>query len=471
MHIFNTLRGVVHRSMWLWVVMGLGVTACNTHTARMDFVNQNVSEDRLVGKEAVESADILNQYHHGYAPIEKEMAINIDLDRSHVLASGGELYAQIGVIAKPASSKAANVHVLIYDETADRETHQKFNQQFIGKIVEKISLSKGPISLTVDTAYQRPNWLKQPALVAGNFSSLEEFLKLIAQKNSASEVNHFILVLGDMNRPSKVMRQNMVDLASLIKTSGSKMSIVNIGEKPEFELLDAIVNRSAGRLSFNNEFFDAASWITEELQFIHASSYKEVQIKVVPMEGVELVEVLSPKNIQIVNNRIQTNIPVLMSGDELVLLAKLKIPAMKSEKQRGLLHVALDYFQPEQQRYKNIQQDAVYGYGLDRNDCIPYLHGRVARSKLILDTHKTIANTANVIKQGRNYQAIALLNEQGTRLINYTGTNEDRELARDLTILNKYASNLYAFQGESLQGMKTWWDMTWNRDRYQGDYR
>lgn len=470
MNIVTTLRNAARHTLWLWATIGLGLTAC-THTARMDFVNQDVSEARLISKEAVQSDDILNQYHHGYASVDKELAINIDLDRPQVLASGGELYAQIGVIAKPASIKAGNVHVLIYDEAAASELHRKFNQQFIDKITEKITVSKSPLTLTVDTAYPRPDWLKQPTLLTGNAASLDIFLKKIAQTNLVTGAHHFVLVLGDMSRPNTATRQDMVDLAGLIKTNGSKLSIVSIGEKPEFELLDSMVTRAAGRLAFNNEFFDQVAWITEELQFIHANSYKEVQIKVEPMEGVALVEIVSPKNIQIVNNRIQTNIPVFMSGDELVLLAKLKIPAMQAEKQRGLLRATVEYFQPEQQRYKKVQQDAAYAYGIEKNDCLPYSHGKVARSKLILDTHQTIANTANVIRQGRNYQAIALLNEQGIRLKNYVGTNEDRELARDAVILNKYASNLYDFQGESLQGMKIWWDMTWNRDRYQGDYR
>ena len=233
----------------------------------------------------------------------------------------------------------------------------------------------------------------------------------------------------------------------------------------------SMVQRSGGRLAFKNTFFDEAAWIQEELQFIHANEYKEVQISVDPLAGVELVEIVSPKNIQIVNNRMQTTIPSLMPGDELVLLAKLKIPAMKADKQKGVLRIMLEYFQLEQQRYKKTQQDAVVAYGLDKNDSIPYPSGKVARSKLILNTHKTIANTADMVKQGRNYQAIALLNEQGARLKNYTKQNPDWELARDSVILANYANNLYEFQGRLFSGLKIWKDMTWDRDRYQGIYR
>lgn len=468
---FDRLRKSAGTSMWLWVVIGIGMTACGTQTARMDFVNQDLSEERLVGKEAVEAADILNQYHHGYAPSDKEMSIHIDLDRPRVLASGGELYAQIGVAASPAKVKAAHVHVLVYNESVGNDTHQKFNQQFIDKVAEKISRSNGPLSLTVDTSYKRPDWLKQTAMMTDNSSDLEGFLKKFAQTKPPSGTNHAILVLGDMNRPGKTARQNLIDLAKLIKVSGSKLSIITIGEKPDFDLLDSMVNRSAGRLSFKNEFFNEEEWINEELRFIHANNYRDIQINIEPMPGVELVEIISPKNIRIANNRIQIVLPTLTSGDELVLLTKLKMPAMKAEKQRELLHATIEYFQPEQQRYKKIQQDAVIAYGLDKNDGIPHVSGKVARSKLILDTHKTIANTAGIIRQGRNYLAIALLNEQGARLNNYIKTNEDKELARDAVILNKYAGNLYEFQEGSLQGFKIWKDMTWNRDRYQGDYR
>ncbi len=471
MGIFNRLRKGAGTSMWLWVVIGMGITACGTQTARMDFVNQDLSEERLVGKEAVEVAGILNQYRHGYAPSDKEMSIHIDLDRPRVLASGGELYAQIGVVASPAKVKAANIHVLIYDESVGSDIHQKFKQQFIDKVAEKISNSNGSLTLTVDTSYKRPDGLKQTGMMLDNFSDLEAFLKKFAQTQLPAGTNHAILLLGDMDRPGKTARQNLIDLAKLIKVSGSKLSIINVGEKPDFDLLDSMVNRSAGRLSFKTEFFNEAEWINEELRFIHANNYRDIQINIEPMPGVELVEIISPKNMRIANNRIQMLLPTLASGDELVLLAKLKMPAMKSEKQRELLHATIEYFQPEQQRYKKIQQDAVIAYGLDKNDSIPHVFGKVARSKLILDTHKTIANTAGIIRQGRNYQAIALLNEQGARLNNYIKTNEDKELARDAVILNKYAGNLYEFQEGSLQGFKIWKDMTWNRDRYQGDYR
>ncbi|MBI3561636.1 MAG: hypothetical protein HY080_07980 [Gammaproteobacteria bacterium] len=451
------------------VITLLGLTACGTQTARMDFVNQSLAEDHVLGTESVEVDDILNQYQHDYSPGDPALALHIDVDRPRIMATGGELYAQLGIVAKPAALQPAAIHVLIYDEALDNAHYQSFEQQVINALAQSSAASSSGLSISVDTAFTRPAWLTTPGVLTDSSDSLEMFLKKISQAKFAARPQHFLLLLGDMARPGAAARQDLIDIAGLLKISTGKLSILSLGEKPDFALLDAIVTQGAGRLAFNNDYFNLPLWLNSELHFIHASHYRELQASIEPAAGVELIEVVNPKNIVIQKNRIQLTLNNLDAGETRVLLVKLKVPAMSSDKRRELLHASLEYFHPAQQRYQKIQQAIAISYGVDHNDCLPYHEGKVARSKLILDTQQTLMNTAYAIQQKRNYHAIALLNQQIIRLKAYPGA--DPELIRDAAILTKYAGNLYQFQDKWFQSVRVWWDMSWNKDRFQADYR
>jgi hypothetical protein len=107
----------------------------------------------------------------------------------------------------------------------------------------------------------------------------------------------------------------------------------------------------------------------------------------------------------------------------------------------------------------------------DPNLALRHANAAIERSLLILRTQETLVSAAREIRNRRNYQAIALLTGQSRALKQAGEGRNDRELARDATILARYAERLYDFDGEWFKSVKIWNDLTWDTERFRARYQ
>lgn len=466
-----------------WIVLGLiGVllSACSS-APRMEFVNQNLDQDRLVGEAAVSSEDVLNQYSHGYPPSSNTITVHSDFDRPSILSSGDQIYAQIGLVPKAPVDRPINLHVLVFDENADK--HAKLIQDFLASVQQAAAVMK-PSSLTVDTSVENPSFSGHVSFLQKRYDKFFEMMKAMTQMKYSGEPEHVIVLLGDLTRDDKHGRQNLVDMAGLLLAKGVSMSIYSYAEKPDFSFLEALTRKGKGQLQIHNEFVDTTNWVTNDIRKTNAVVYRELDINIELGEHVVSADVVSPSLVgserkssnalaASSNKRIQYKLPTLTEGEEFVALLRVYMADGASNELAKVFVVKVVFLNPTTGRYEQLYHVATlnYSYSDDRNESIPFDKGRVARSRLILDTQSVIADAGKLVRDKRNFQAIALVEEQRNRLKKFPTKTRDTELYRDERILEKFSEKLYAFDDKSFQGVRSYWDLQVDSDRFVERYK
>ena len=110
-------------------------------------------------------------------------------------------------------------------------------------------------------------------------------------------------------------------------------------------------------------------------------------------------------------------------------------------------------------------------YVLDKNDMLVKSNRRIQRSKLILQSSEVISDVAKLIRDRRNYKAIALLTEHNQKLMSYIDQHKDESLERDAKVLDKYAKQLYKFDEQWIQFLQIKQDLDWDNARFATVYQ
>jgi hypothetical protein len=448
-----------------------GLVGCSTTAV----VEKNLEEGRLVPEEAVATNDFLNEYHHHLSPPRRAAAgLDVALERKKVLAGGGRILAQIGIATATPALKPVNIHALVFApaDPAAGELAQ------IGKAIGAIrAQARG--SLTVD-AIQRVNGLalEEPQLLSQNKEgNLKAFLTAFVRQPLDEGEHHFILIVGsykgffDLPGVNNRERQDLVDLGRILQAKSVTLSVLSVGDKPDFAFLKRLSDTGRGTFNVATESLDYEGWVREDLRNRSAERLTGVELVATAGSGARLVRVLAPRQIPFTDNRVAYALPELKQGDQRVLLAELEIPARGQEPAVEVLAVELKYFMPSAKRYYKVRETVAIQYVDDPNLALPRSNTAIERSLLILATQETLQSVARDIRDRRNYQAIALLTRQ-SRALKQTGSDlKDAELLRDSAILAKYADRLYDFDSESFQAVKIWNDLSWDTSRFRNVYR
>jgi len=439
-------------------------------------VEKNLEEGRLVPEEAVATADFLNEYHHPLSPPRRSPAgLDIALERRSVLAAGGKVMVQVGISTAVPPVKPVSLHALVFAPAAPSSAEL----ERIGSALAAIRSQARGNALTVD-AVQPVSGLavEEPRLLAGaRDNNLKTFLVAFARQSFDEGEHHLILIVGsykgftDLQGLNNRERQDLVDLGRILGAKSVTLSVLSVGDKPDFAFLQKLGDTAGGTFSVATDSLDYDAWIREDLRNRSAETLTEVELTATAGGGARLARVLAPRFIPSSAERARYALSALKQGEQRVLLAELDIPARGQEPAIEALTVELKYFAPVARRYYKARETVAIQYVDDPNLALPHSSAAIERSLLILETQKTLQSVAGEIRGRRNYQAIALLTRQSRALKRTGGELKDAELLRDATILTKYADRLYDFDGETFQTLKIWNDLSWDSSRFRNIYR
>lgn len=136
-----------------------------------------------------------------------------------------------------------------------------------------------------------------------------------------------------------------------------------------------------------------------------------------------------------------------------------------------MIDVEIDYFDQAARRYQTLKKTGRVTFVLDRNKTLHRANPRVERSLLILQTQQTLQDIVAVIRDKRNYQAIALLARQSAELTAYAAQHRDDELERDANILGQYADRLYDLDTAFFPAITIWRDLSLARNNFTEDFQ
>jgi hypothetical protein len=439
---------------------------------------KNLEEGRLVPEAAIATPDFLNEYRHPLSPPRQALAgLDIALEQRNVLAQGGKLLAQIGISTAPPALKPVSVHALVF-APADP------GQNEVTQITNAVSAIRGCLRelpggmLTVDLIRPVKGLsVAEPSLLRASTSgNLKDFLTAYARQSFDDGEHHLILLVGSDKaflEPTGLgarERQDIVDLGRILAAKSVTLSVLSVGDKPDFAFLKKLSETGSGTFNVATESLDYEAWIRQELRARSAEILTHVELAVTAKNGARLVRVLAPRTLRHTAHNATFALSELRQGEQRVLLAELEIPARNQQPTNEVLDVGLTYYVPAAKRYYNARQTLTIQYVDDRNLALRASEA-VKRSLLILETQETLQSVAREIRNRRNYQAIALLTRQ-SRALKQTGEKlKDRELLRDATILAKYADRLYDFDGEWFKSVKIWRDLSWDTERFRNMYR
>lgn len=438
-------------------------------------VEKNLEEGRLVPEEAVATADFLNEYHHPLSPPRRAPAgLDIALERKSVLAAGGKVLVQIGITTATPVIRPVSIHALVFapSKPAKGELDQ------IGRALGAIR-GQASNALTVDfvqpvegLAVEEERFLSKPG-----DNNLKAFLAAFARQPFDEGEHHLILIVGsykgftDLQGLNNRDRQDLVDLGRIIGAKSVTLSVLSVGDKPDFAFLQKLGDAGRGSFAVATESLDYDAWIREDLRNRSAQTLTEIELAATAGSGARISRILAPRRLAYAPARATYGIAALKQGDQRVLLAELEISPRGQEPVIDALTVELKYFSPDARRYYKTRETVAIQYVDDANLALPRSNATIERSLLILRTQTTLQSVAREIRDRRNYEAIALLTEQ-SRALKRTGLGmKDTELLRDATILTKYADRLYDLDQETFQTFKIWNDLSWDTGRFRNVYK
>lgn len=439
-------------------------------------VEKNLEEGRLVPEEAVATADFLNEYHHPLSPPRRAPAgLDIALERKSVLAAGGKVLVQIGITTAVPAIRPVSIHALVFAPSRPAKGE-----------LEQISRALGAIrgqgrgnALTVDLVQpvERIAVGEPPLLDKPRDNNLKAFLAAFARQPFDDGEHHLILIVGsykgftDLQGLNNRDRQDLVDLGRIIGAKSVTLSVLSVGDKPDFAFLQKLSDAGRGGFAVATESLDYDAWISEDLRNRSAETLTEIELAATAGNGARISRVLAPRRLAYAPGRATYGLAALKQGDQRVLLAELDISPRGQEPAIDALTVELKYFSPGASRYYKTRETVAIQYVDDPNLALPRSNATIERSLLILKTQTTLQSVAREIRDRRNYQAIALLTEQ-SRALKRTGLGtKDTELLRDATILTKYADRLYDLDDETFQTFKIWNDLSWDTGRFRNVYK
>jgi hypothetical protein len=450
-----------------------GFAGCASHAT---IAEKNLEEGRLVPEEALATADFLNEYRHRLSPPRHAPAgLDIALERGSVLASGGKVLVQIGISTAIPALKPVSLHALVFAPSAPG----KAELDQIGKALAAIRGQARGGALTVDLVQPVTGLaIGEPQLLPSTVdNNLKAFLAAFARRPFDEGEHHLILLVGTYKGSSDLQglnsreRQDLVDLGRIISAKSVTLSVLSVGDKPDFAFLQKLGDTGHGTFTVATESLDYDAWITADLRNRSAETLSEIELTAAAGNGARLARVLAPQRLPSSSERARYALPELRQGEQRVLLAELDIPARGQDPAIEALTVELKYFALAVKRYYRTREIVAIQYVDDPNLALPRSNAAIERSLLILETQKTLQSVAGEIRGGRNYQAIALLTRQG-RALKQTGRQfNDTELLRDAALIAKYADRLYDFDGEWLQTVKIWNDLSWDTSRFRNVYR
>jgi len=439
-------------------------------------VEKNLEEGRLVPEEAVATADFLNEYHHPLSPPRRAPAgLDIALERKSVLAAGGKVLVQIGITTAAPAIRPVSIHALVF--APSRPAKGELEQ--IGRALGAIRGQARGNPLTVDLvqpveglAVEEERFLPKPG-----DNNLKTFLASFARQSFDEGEHHLILIVGsykgftDLQGLNSRDRQDLVDLGRIIGAKSVTLSVLSVGDKPDFAFLQKLGEAGHGGFAVATESLDYDAWIREDLRNRSAETLTEIELAASAGNGARIARVLAPRRLAYAPGRTTYSLAALKQGDQRVLLAELEISPRGQEPVIEALTVELKYFSPDARRYYKTRETVAIQYVDDANLALPRSNATIERSLLILKTQATLQSVAREVRDRRNYQAIALLTEQ-SRALKRTGLGmKDTELLRDATILTKYADRLYDLDDETFQTFKIWNDLSWDSGRFRNVYK
>ena len=455
----------------LLAALAMGVGSCDS----LPVAQKNLEEGRLVPEAAVASADFLNEYRHPLTPPRRGVAdLAIALERASVLAQGGTVLVQVGISTLQPALKPVRIHALAFAPTDPGAPELNRLNQALGAMRRQAAALAGA-GLTLDLiqpvkglSASEPAFL--PAVPRRN---LKDFMAALARQSFEGGDHHVVLLVGTADLPglSERERQDLVDLGRILAAKSLTLSVLSVGDKPDFGFLAQLAQ--AGRGSFNvaTESIDYDAWIREDLRARRAETLTEVELAVHAKNGARLARVLAPAGLRHTPAELVQTVSGLRQGRQRVVLLELEIPPRAQSATNDALEVDLKYHVPSAKRYFQARENIAIRYVDDPNLALRHANATIERSLLILQTQETLLCVAREIRDRRNYQAIALLTGQSRALQQAGEGRNDRELARDATILARYAERLYEFDGEWFKAVKIWNDLSWDSDRFRNRYQ
>lgn len=464
-------KTIGYYTVMVWV-LGLFLAGCSSTPLQIARVDKNVEEGRLLPADALDVTDILNQYSHHYpVPKTKDMDLYIDVDKPKLFTQGDEVFMQLAMVTRPAKPAPVHVHALVYDEAVDAAEHAGFEDKILAALNSGSHTYDNGSSFSVDiSANTKERHRKYPALQKNHEITLKGFLASYCLSSVQGSGQLYVLLLGDLDSLSTETKQDIVDMAKIVAAGGNKLSVLSYGEKPDFSFLTALARSGRGSLTIKNEFFHADKWVTNELDQVHAYVMRDIQLSLQTLQGVQIKEVVSPRNIEHKSDSMTLHIPEIVSGEQYIMLVKLAVSGMQDNNYRDLVDVKVQYYEPQQDNYGAVEHGVRLAYVMDRNDAKPKRTGRIARSKLIIATYNTLTGIPASVSANRNYKAMADLISQTNALEHFVQGQQDQELDRDIRILKKYTSQLRKFDKGWFKGWKKWKDMYFDSDRFTQSY-
>lgn len=449
------------------------LSSCATMSNDMQVVQKNIEEGRVVSSVVVKKDNFINQYqHYPDKPGLNGVQLYIDTDRINMPANGGELLVQIGLQTEAPTIEETNIHLLLFNNKSTT-FHGAFRQ--LGIATEAYIRQVGKQSeVTIDSRYKLPDMVGKTALLKSQSedpqASLLAFLKPYVMLDYQNK-HHIVLVVAADVELSMREQQNIVDMARILNAKGVSLSVLGMVEKANVALFNKMSYVAQGAYRPVTKGFNYQEWINAEVAAANVKTFTDVNLVAAFNDDIRVNKVIAPQNLHQRGQTLRINLPNIKQGQQQTVLLSLNLPAQNLHDEIDLLDLELRYFNPQKQQYVTQDMSQSIFYSKDFNNALPNRNATIRKTKLVLDTQKTLYDVERAVRNKRYYYGVSHLAKQSTRLKVFLQESDDQEIQRDAKILDAYAQQLMRFDEKTFQSFKIWKDLSLDKKRFTRHYQ
>ncbi|MDH5694514.1 MAG: hypothetical protein OEZ47_15560 [Gammaproteobacteria bacterium] len=456
----------ITKQLFFVLSLSLIVTACSVPVNRLGVVEKQIEDGRLVPGNALTKTQLLKSYDHLLErPINAPLSLSLEVDQPYLPLEGGKLVMQIGIASQEPKQIDKSFHFLyLRPRNSDQEVNDLL--EVLSEDIANYVGTRGGVSFDWSRSPLKKKGMPKSLIKHENTADLEQMLKRYLVDISGHQNRHFIVLVADHGNLTQSQQQNVLDMASYLRSKGATLSVLALGKQPEFSFLRQLAGKGNGLFSIYVDSFELASWIKEERRYVGANEISDVKISVDLADGVEVLDSIAGPQALMRDSKFVFSLDDFREGEQRVALFRLNVPQGDDRRPLNVAKVRISVFDGNSQRYFETSSSLSVHYSGDLNKIFTQHNPRVDRSLAILQTVEVLVESERLIKAGRPYQAMAEVSKHRNHLEQLATSLKDKQLLEDARALASYEGRLYTHTGGAFQALKEWRDLNFDQHRF-----
>ncbi len=451
------------RTLALLALISLALLAAAGCAAPMDasksYSRGMINQGEIVPAENIRVAEYLNYYEQRFpVPTGEPLGLDLRIGNPQIPAAGGEVWLQIGLQAREATTKARTPLnlALVIDRSGSMDTADKM--PYLKESLRTFLRTLAPDDIVAIIAYDTDAEVILPAQQVGDGAWIQRTVDRIRPGGSTNLHGGMMLGFQEVDRNFDIRRNNRVLLltdgianqgvtdptqiaqaALAYNQKGIYLSTIGLGRDFNDSLLNTLARQGQGAYHFIDSAQEMDKVFRAEVEGLVEKVAGEVTVAVQPLDGATLMEITGLEGTPPAAGA-QVKLQDMGAGDSQVLLLRLQARSGAAG-QRALAQVTLSYNDIFAQRPRSTSgQVTATAAALASYD--PVADVELLRNVTIKRSAEALQSISHLVRSSRYQEAWLLARDTEQQLRRVAALTADDQMVQDADLFRRYQVTL-----------------------------